>query len=260
MPNAAPSLTTKLEERILTLTLSRLERKNALDRELVAAITSELSALAERSDVDVLVVTGAGGAFCSGADLRAIEELPSAERPTVLAEFQSMILGFVRAAVPVIAAVDGAAAGFGADLAMAADLRVLGARSYLEWSFTKIGLCPDGGGTASMHAALGPRAFEVLALGRRLSAAECLSLGLANQLADDDQVLTTAHELARQLKARGPLGVRAVKRLVNAEHLTALERALEREGKEQLRLLETEDFTEGVHAFRERRTPIFRGR
>lgn len=260
MPPSAPPLTTKLEERILTLTLSRPERKNALDRELVAAITAELSALDARDDVDVLVVTGAGGAFCSGADLHAILELPSAERPGVLTEFQAMVLGFVRAKVPVIAAVEGAAAGFGADLAMAADLRVLGGGAYLEWSFTKIGLCPDGGGTASLYAALGRRAFEVLALGSRLAAAECLALGLANRVTPDGDVLPTARALAHELRARGPLGLRAVKRLVNAAYVAELERALAREGEEQLRLLETEDFVEGVRAFRERRTPTFRGR
>ena len=245
---------------VLELRLNRPERRNALTRQLVLDLGGALREAQASSAVRVVVLTGSGGSFCAGADLEAIRGVPAAEIGGRIREFHELILAVTEMDQPVLAAVDGAAVGFGSDLALACDLRVLSDRAYLEESFTKIGLMPDGGGTHFLPRAVGARAFELIALGRRLDAAACDSLGLANRVVPSAELEATAAELADRLASVAPLALAEVKRALRQGRQDELRLALAREAEGQTRLLQSDDFREGVAAFLEKRAARFSGR
>lgn len=245
---------------VLHLTLNRPGRRNALTRELVLDLGAALRTAKADAGLRVLVLSGNGGAFSAGADLEAIRGVAQEEFAERIREFHELILGITELDVPVLAAVDGPAVGFGADLALACDLRLLTERAYLEESFTKIGLMPDGGGTYFLPQAVGARAFELIALGQRLDAATCQDLGLANRVVPVADLEAETQALAARLAAAPPLALAEVKRALTAGRRDALRAALAREAAGQARLLGSDDFEEGVAAFLEKRPPLFSGR
>lgn len=243
------------------IALNRPDRKNALDRELVCALGAALSAAVSREETRVVVLTGQGGAFCSGADLANIGSAERSDMPERIDEFHRLIRTIVDAPQPVVAAVDGPAVGFGADLALACDLRVLSTRGYVQDSFVRIGLMPDGGGTLWLPELVGVgRALELLLFGTRLDADRCLSLGLANRVTSPDTFESEVEAVADELSRAAPLAVRAIKKAVRAGAREALGAALAREKEGQLRLLASEDLREGIAAFLGKRAPKFVGR
>lgn len=255
-----------LEERhgpVAVVRLSRPETLNALDRELVDTLGDALERLGADVDVRAVVVAGSGGAFCSGVDLK--EAMSALGRDEALGErlagFHRLIRLITRADKPFVAAVDGAAVGFGADLALACDLRVLSARAYLQEKFVNIGLMPDGGGTFHLPRLIGVgRALELMLLGERVDAELAKTLGLANRVVDVDALEPTALELAQRLAAGPPLALAAIKRAVRANLSATLDEALDREHDGQLALLRSSDLVEGVSAWTQQRSPVFRGR
>jgi enoyl-CoA hydratase/carnithine racemase len=254
-----------LEEREGPVALLRLNRPasmNALDAELVSALDAGISRASADASVRAIVLTGEGGAFCSGADLKeALGQLASGiALETRLEAFQASIRAITSAPQPVIAAVDGAAVGFGADLALACDLRVCSERAYLEEKFVGIGLMPDGGGTFHLPRLVGPgRALELLLLGEKIEAARALELGLTNRVVPVERLVPEALELAQRLAEGPPLALASIKSAVRAALSGTLEEALKREAEGQARLLRSEDLREGVMAWQERRKPRFRG-
>jgi len=244
---------------VLELRLNRPERRNALSRQLVLDLGQALRDVRANPSVRVVVLSGNGGAFCSGADLEAILGVPAADITQRIAEFHALILGITELDLPVIASVDGAAAGFGADLALSCDLRVLTERAYLEESFAKVGLMPDGGGTYFLPQAVGARAFEFIALGRRIDAPTCHALGLANYVTPGAELEKVTRELAERLASSAPLALCEVKRALRLGRQDALRAALAREAEGQARLLGSSDFQEGVSAFLEKRPARFTG-
>lgn len=251
----------RLEDGVLELVLDRPSRKNALNRELVLALGDALERAAVQTDVRVVLLSGAGGSFCSGADLRDLDAVEPAELEVRLDEFHRLIRGIARLPQPVVALVEGPAVGFGADLALACDLRWFSEDAYLEESFVKIGLMPDGGGTLWVQRFVGPgKAFELLALGARLSARESERLGIASRVVPSAELEARGRELARRLADTAPLALRAIKRSLRAVTEAELEATLAREKAGQLELLRSRDFAEGVRAFLEKRPPQFQGR
>lgn len=244
---------------VATLSLHRPERRNALDRDLVLHLGAALQALGQDPSVRVLILRGAGEAFCAGADLSSIENPEADNLGTRIDEFHALIRGIVNTDIPVIALVDGPAVGFGADLALACDLRVFSDRAYLEEGFVKIGLMPDGGGTHWLRRFCGPLAFEFLALGKRLSATDCARFGIANQVVTAAELLQAGESLAQALKASAPLALAKIKRSLRQGEHAEVEAALEREKAGQSLLIQSDDFKEGVAAFRNKRSPRFRG-
>ena len=246
---------------VATLIMNRPQTKNALDPELLAALAAGLAQVAADSSVRAVVLTGAGDAFCSGADLKgALGDLDrGADLGPRIAQFHALIRSIVHAPKPFIAALRGPAVGFGADLALACDLRVLAPNAYIQEKFVAIGLMPDGGGSFWLPRLVGiGRALEYLLLGTRIDAPLALSLGLANRLADDERAV--ALSLARTLAAGPPLALAAIKSAVRESAIGGIEAALEREKHGQTALLGSLDFREGVAAWGAKRNPSFVGK
>jgi enoyl-CoA hydratase/carnithine racemase len=258
-----PSLLCDRDGAVFRLSLNRPPTRNALDSELVENLGTQLENACADPEVRVIVLRGEDGSFCSGVDLRsAAADLSNPKRlEERLAGFHRLIRLITGARQPVIAEVDGAAVGFGADLAFACDLRVASSRAYFQEKFVALGLMPDGGGTFHLPRLIGlGRALELLLLGARVDADRALELGLVNRVVPPGDVTGETRALAAQLASAPPLALAAIKTAVRASLAGSLDDALARERASQLSLLATEDVREGVAAFLERRTPSFRGR
>lgn len=246
---------------IATVTLNRPSTKNALNTELVAALGGALPELTRDRTIRVVVLTGAGGAFCSGADLKS--GMTGADTGLLdqrIDEMHAIIRLMVGAPQPFVAAVDGAAVGFGCDLALACDLRVMSTRAYLQEIFVKIGLMPDGGGTYWVQRLVGlGRAMEYLMLGTRIDAALAKEVGLANRVVDVTDLEREASALAAQLAKGPPLALERIKRAVRESASGGVVDALAREKSNQLELLASQDLLEGVMAWAQRRDAVFKG-
>jgi enoyl-CoA hydratase len=253
-------LETGLADGVLRLTFNRPEVLNALSAPMAAQFAEELEQASARDEVRVVVVTGSGAAFCAGADISGqdahehfdVRALDAANR---------IIRAVTGCAKPVVAAVNGVAAGVGCSTAVAADLVVAAESASFLLAFARIGLMPDGGTSASVAASIGrARAMRMALLAEPLTAAEAYDAGLVTHLASDDEFPALVEKIARRLASGPPLAHTATKRAVNAATLTALDPALERERTAQTILLRTDDAAEGMRAFSERRRPDFRGR
>ena len=246
---------------VATLIMNRPKTKNALDPELLAALGAGLREVAEDPSVRAVVLAGAGDAFCSGADLKgALGDLATgSDLGPRITQFHALIRAIVHAPKPFIAAVRGPAVGFGADLALACDLRVLAEDAYIQEKFVAIGLMPDGGGSFWLPRLVGiGRALEYLLLGTRIDAPLAQSLGLANRVVQDE--LAEARALAATLAAGPPLALAAIKSAVRESANSGIDAALEREKLGQTALLGSADFREGVAAWSGKRTPSFSGK
>lgn len=259
-PTSPSLLIERPGQHLVSLILNRPQRKNALDRDLVLALGDALLAAQADPEVRVILLSGAGGAFCSGADLTTIRQARPEEVSARIDEFHRMTRSIRDGKKPVVAVVSGPAVGFGADLCLACDVRLFGEDAYIEEGFVKIGLMPDGGGTHFLGRFTGPRAFEYLALGTRLGANSCLEFGIANQVVPSGALTAAAHQYCQRLAAAAPLALSAIKESLVAGEREALDRALAREKAGQTALLLSADFAEGVAAFLEKRPPRFSGK
>ncbi|HEY0194962.1 MAG TPA: enoyl-CoA hydratase-related protein [Kofleriaceae bacterium] len=250
-------------DRVRTITLDRPGSRNGLTTEVCDLLIEAVRAVP--ADGRVIVVTGANGAFCSGLDLkdairRGVTSGPDLERG-LRDHYHGVIRAIAGSDRPTIALVDGPAAGFGCDLALACDLRVGSDRAVFGEIFVKRGLMPDGGGTYHLSRIVGlGRALELMLTGDLVRADDALRIGLLNRLFPEAEVAARAHELAAQIAAGPPLVHRAVKRAVYASLDGDLDAALDREATGQVALLQSRDFTEGVTAFLQKRPPTFEGR
>jgi len=256
------TLLTKQLGPVLWLTLNRPEALNALTDELVSALGQRMLEADQDATVRVVVLHGAGGHFCSGLDLKAAlpPTLSESEAVATIERFQNLIRTIVRAQKPFIACVQGAAVGFGADLALACDFRVFGSSGFVQEKFVDIGLMPDGGGTFWLPRLVGlGRALETLMLARRIKAEQARELGLCTEVAPDADVERTTQALAEELSQKAPLALAAIKAGVRRAIEHGLAEALAEEQTGQARLLLSQDFREGVRAWSERRPPNFTG-
>ena len=248
----------RTEAGVLRLTMNRPERLNALTAAMSDRVAAELEGAATRDDVRVVLVAGAGGAFCSGADLSGADAHQNFD-VTSLDRANRIIRAVTGLDKPVVAAVDGVAAGVGCSTALACDLVVASPRASFLLAFARIGLMPDGGATATVAASVGrARAMRMALLGEALGAQEAYDAGLVSHLAADD-FEGTVEALVARLAAGPPLSYAATKKAVNAATLGHLHDALERERTGQTILLRTADVAEGMRAFGEKRLPDFRG-
>jgi 2-(1,2-epoxy-1,2-dihydrophenyl)acetyl-CoA isomerase len=267
--NSYENLTLEFDAGVAILTLRRPAKLNSFTEsmhgELRVAFDAIEHALQASQALRVLVLTGAGRAFCAGQDLS--ERQRGADQPapdvgrSLRQNYNPLVARVAALPVPVIAAVNGVAAGSGANLALACDL-VLAARSasFIQ-SFSRVGLIPDGGGTWVLPRLIGmARAKGLTLLGEPVSAEQALQWGLVWQVVDDAQLMPTVLTLARRLAGAATRGLALQKRAYCASLQNDLAAQLEFEAQLQVEASLTSDFREGVAGFLERREPVFRGR
>ncbi|MEV6657540.1 enoyl-CoA hydratase-related protein [Nocardia fluminea] len=247
---------------VLRLTIDRQARLNAIDLAAMAELGELISAAAARPAVRVIVLTGAGKAFCTGADLAAAAAAGGNEASpqVVMDTANAVIRAIIASPLPVIARINGPAAGVGASIALAADLVYAADSAYLLLPFTSIGLMPDGGATAVVAAAMGrAKAAEMALLGARLPAADAAAAGLITRCVPAAELDDQIDAVAAQLAAGPRRALELTKAAINAATLTELDTALAREKDGQIELLTSADFLEGMTAMLTRRAPNFTG-
>ncbi len=246
---------------VLRLTIDRQPRLNAIDLAAMTELGDLIRAAADRPSVRVIVLTGAGTAFCTGADLAAAAAAGGNEAApqVVMDSANAVIQAIIASPLPVIARVNGPAAGIGASIALAADLVYAADSAYLL-PFTSIGLMPDGGATAVVAAAMGrAKAAEMALLGARLPAADAAAAGLITGCVPATELDDLVDSVAARLAAGPRRALQLTKAAINAATLTELDAALAREKDGQIELLTSADFLEGMTAMLTRRAPNFTG-
>ena len=253
------------EDGLATLTLNAPDRLNAVSRKMIGELKQCWEELAADASVRAVLLTGAGRGFCAGQDLSDRKVVPGGE-PVDLGEsiernYKPLVLGLRALPKPVIAAVNGVAAGAGANLALACDLVVAARSASFVQAFCRLGLVPDSGGTYFLTRGLGAqRAMGLALFGDKLPAEEAERWGLIWRCVDDAELMTVAGDMARRLATGPTLGFARTKQAIHAAEVRGLEAQLDLERDFQRELGYSEDYREGVGAFMERRAPAFRGR
>jgi enoyl-CoA hydratase len=263
-PGAAGAPHALIERRghVLIVTMNRPEARNALSGPMMALMREAWDQVDADPGIRVCVLTGAGGAFCAGADLKAMSQSPPGERagdwdPSVI----EPLLKGRRLTKPLIAAVEGPAVAGGTEILQATDIRVAGESARFGVSEARWGLFPLGGSAVRL-----PRqipytlAAELLLTGRHITAAEALKIGLIGHVVPDGQALATALEIAEQIAANGPVAVRAILRAIRETEGMPEADAFAVEASIGMAVFRSEDAKEGPRAFAEKRKPVFRDR
>ena len=255
-----------VDDRVATVTFDRPDRLNALTFEVYADLRDLLAELPNREDVRVLVITGTGRGFCSGGDVHDIIGKLLEMDPRDLLDFTRMTGSVVQrmreCPLPIIAAVNGVAAGAGAVVALAADFRLLAKSASFSFLFTNVGLAGgDMGAAYLLPRVIGfGRATELLMLGERVNAERAVEIGLANEVVDDEQLPERTSELARRLADGPALAFASTKMLLTKELDMDLAASVELEANTQALLMKSADHAEFYAAFQEGRDPKWTGR
>lgn len=255
-----------VKDRIATLTLNRPDRLNALNDVLRDDMYDAVTKAAADPEVRVLVVTGAGRGFCSGGDVKGMSERNQSGQAAPLvdkyAPRRDRIIAAMRDCLkPIIAAVNGAAAGAGMNVALACDMRIASSAAKFAQSFVKRGLHPDWGGTYFLPRVVGvAKACELIFTGDAIDANEALRLGIVNSVVAPEALMDETYKLAKKIAAGPPVAIQLAKRAIYHNQDADLRSALEFETFAQNVTRETEDSKEGVKAFVEKREPQFKGR
>ena len=248
---------------VTTFTINRPQVRNAVDGPTMAALRAGIEAC-EQDGTRVIVIAGAGGAFSSGTDIAVALQADASpdDAYTTLTEVYGPTLRAIRGSSwPVVAAVDGMAAGLGCDLALACDLRLVSERAAFAELFIRVGLVPDGGGTWSLPRLIGTgRALELMWTGRSVAAVEAVQIGLANASFPAEGFAAAVQQYAARIAQQAPLALQAGKRAVYSNLDSTFAEALQREAEYQRQIFASEDGFEGFRAFAEKRAPVWKGR
>jgi 2-(1,2-epoxy-1,2-dihydrophenyl)acetyl-CoA isomerase len=255
----------EVKDGIATLTLNRPERLNALGDTLREDLLDGVTRASQDADVRVIVLTGAGKGFCSGGDVKAMNENKErgAGRPLVekvAPRRDRGVLALREAPKPVIAAVNGAAAGAGFNIALCCDIRLASTAAKFSQAFVRRGLHPDWGGTYFLPRVVGvAKACELIWTGDVIDAEQALRLGIVSAVHPPEELLPATYALARKIADGPPIAIRLAKRAIYHSLETDLRKALEFETYAQNICFDTEDAREGIRAFVDKRAPVFRG-
>jgi 2-(1,2-epoxy-1,2-dihydrophenyl)acetyl-CoA isomerase len=256
-------VTSETTGRTRIVTINRPEARNALTRAVITKLREAFDDAAKDDTVRCIILTGASGHFCAGADLRRnmMEDPELLEHlETYMDEYHAVIRSIVRCPKPTIAMLDGCAVGFGADLALACDLRVATPLAYVQEKFVRLALMPDGGGTFWLPRLVGTaRALRWMLLAEKIDGAALETLGLVMRLVPPAELRESTLALAREIEKGPPLAFAHIKQAVYASW-GDLEEALRREREGQLKLLRSQDAMEGILAWAQKRDPIFEGK
>jgi len=247
---------------VVKITMNRPDRRNALNDTLHRDLLAAFEQASEDETVRAIVLTGAGKGFCAGADLSVFQQMPTPDQvyDAIVDNYQPLVGLITRIQKPVIAAINGTAAGAGASLALACDLRVMAEDSSIMMAFSNVGLVPDAGATWLLVRQLGySRAYEIAIEGQKISAERCLEWGLANKLAPPDSLSDVALAWAMKLAKRPTLALGLTKLAMNHASLHDVESTIEYEARLQKQTVPSHDHMEGVTAFLQKREPSFKG-
>ena len=252
------------DQGVATITLNRPDVLNAFNRAMAAEVRQAFSAAGADPEVRAVLRTGAGRAFCAGQDLAEAmpKEGPAPDLGDIVARGYNPIVRTIRQLdKPVVCAVNGVAAGAGANLAFACDFVLASSDASFVQSFSKIGLVPDTGGTFFLPRCIGmARATALMMLADKVTAQEAVTMGLILRVIDAPNLLTEATALARKLAQQPTRGLGLIKRALNASATNGLDEQLALEAQLQAEAGSTADYREGVRAFLEKRPPVFVGR
>lgn len=258
---ASQSVIVERRDSIAIIRLSRPQKRNALSREMLAALSDIFKQLEKQTDLSAVILTGAGdAAFCAGTEINELAGLDKNGARAASERGQAVCDQIESYPVPVIAAINGIAAGGGFELALACHLRIASTKAQFSLPETKLGLIPGYGGTQRLPREIGyGRALEVMLTGKALSAEQALQYGLVNQVTEPVSLLSETESLANEVSKLAPLAIRACLQAVTRGVRLPLEEGLDLEAELFASLFATNDMREGTRAFLEKRTPVFNG-
>lgn len=250
---------TETQGQVAVIRLNRPDKFNSFNREMALALQQALDAAAADKNIRAMYLTGEGKAFCAGQDLGEAIDPNGPGIPNIVKEHYNPIIQKIRSIEkPVVCAVNGVAAGAGANIALACDVVIADEKASFIQAFSKIGLIPDSGGTFFLPRLVGfGRASALMMLGDKVTAAEALQMGMIYKVSAD--LANDAMKIAATLSQMPTKGIGLTKRLLNQSMTNSLEQQLEAEGREQVTAAQSYDYQEGVNAFLEKRAAIFKG-